>query len=77
MQYDLDMASPHRSLFISARAYLLSQPGIDLGFLQGAFLADAPNRLTGAGERLRVLSLRECERDFVAYYVEQATALIA
>ncbi|UYV37697.1 hypothetical protein N4R57_00815 [Rhodobacteraceae bacterium D3-12] len=28
MQYDLDMASPHRALFISARAYLLSHPGV-------------------------------------------------
>ena len=49
--------------------------GIDLGFLKGAKLDDAPGRLTGSGKTLRVLSLDAYAEDTIAYYVEQALVL--
>ena len=103
MQYDLDMASPHRATFLCAQTLLLSyfgvsevrKPrittyacngsglchmrtmphGIDLGFLKGALLQDAPRRLTGNGKKMRVLSLASFDHDLITYYIDQAVDL--
>ncbi len=104
-QFEKDMQSTHKDLFLSVRdliqaldgvqetkkprittfsdanggvCHLRTMPhGIDIGFLKGAKMTDAPGRLTGNGKAIRVLSLREFEQDLCAYYLAQALALNA
>lgn len=103
MQYDIDIISPHKDLFTTARKYLLSIPdmvetrkerittysdsnggichmrtmpyGIDFGFLKGALMEDSYGLLKGNGKKMRVLPMKEFDKDVVDYYLNQARKL--
>jgi len=103
MQYDKDLESQHKDLFLQARKYLLSFDGIietkkerittysnkkggichmrtmpygiDFGFLKGALMEDELGLLTGKGKALRVLQLKELNKNSIEYYIKQAIAI--
>lgn len=100
MQYNKDLQSEHKQLFLEARAFLLSFDGIietkkqrittyanknggichlrtmpygiDFGFLKGAKMKDELGFLTGKGKAIRVLQVKEFDKDVVAYYIKLA-----
>jgi len=100
MQYDKDLESVHKSLFLEVRAFLLSFDGIietkkerittyankngrichlrtmpygiDFGFLKGAKMKDELVFFTGKGKTIRVLQVKELDKDVVAYYIKLA-----
>lgn len=100
MQYDKDLQSEHKDLFLEARNYLLSFEGIeetqkerittysnsnggichmrtmpygiDFGFLKGAKMKDNLGLLTGNGKAIRVLPLKEMNKEAIKYYLDQA-----
>ena len=100
MQYDKDLKSVHKILFLEARAFLLSFDGIietkkerittyanksggichlrtmpygiDFGFLKGAKMKDELGFLTGKGKAIRVLRIKELDKDVVTYYIKLA-----
>jgi hypothetical protein len=102
-QFDKDMNSPYRALFLTIREHLLSglnlqetqKPrittfsnadggichlrtmphGVDIGFLKGAKMADAPNQLSGNGKAMRVLSMSSFDETVLDYYLSQAIKL--
>lgn len=49
--------------------------GVDFGFLKGAKMDDDHGLLAGSGKAIRVLSLREFDREIVDFYLEQAISL--
>ncbi len=103
MQYDKDLQSEHKDLFLAARTVLLEIPGvvetrkerittysfgdaglchlrtvkdgIDIGFLRGTLLNDSFNLLIGTGKAIRVLHLKELNKEILAHYLTQAMAL--
>jgi hypothetical protein len=103
MQYDKDLLSTHKALFLKAREFLLSfngiietkkerittysnknggvchlrtMPyGIDFGFLKGAKMKDELGLLTGKGKAIRVLPIKELDKNVVTYYLKQAIEL--
>jgi len=105
MQFDKDLQSEYKVLFLEAREYLLSFEGIqetkkerittyadnnggichirtmpygiDFGFLKGIKMEDKFNFLTGTGKAIRVLSLKEINKDILRYYIEQAIKINA
>ncbi|WP_271405594.1 hypothetical protein [Tenacibaculum soleae] len=100
MQYNKDLQSPHKALFLKARAFLLSFDGIietkkerittyanknggichlrtmpygiDFGFLKGAKMKDELGLFTGKGKVIRVLPVKEFDKNVVTYYIKQA-----
>ncbi len=100
MQFDKDLKSEHKDLFLQAREFLLSFEGIeetkkerittygnskggichmrtmpygiDFGFLKGAKMEDQPGLLTGNGKAIRVLPLKQFDKEIVEYYLNQA-----
>lgn len=100
MQFDRDLHSEHKELFLKAREILLSFDGIqetkkerittysndnggichmrtmpygiDFGFLKGAKMEDKLGLLTGKGKSIRVLPLKELNKQAIKYYIEQA-----
>ncbi|WBX71099.1 hypothetical protein [Tenacibaculum retecalamus] len=100
MQYDKDLKSEHKKLFLKARVFLLSFKGItetkkerittyanknggichlrtmpygiDFGFLKGAKMKDELGFLTGKGKAIRVLPVKEFDKNVVTYYLKQA-----
>ena len=100
MQFDKDLQSEHKTLFLEAREYLLSfgeiqetkkerittysdsnggichirtMPyGVDFGFLKGAKMKDKFELLTGKGKAIRVLQLKEMNKEAISYYIKQA-----
>ncbi len=105
MQYEIDLQSEHKNLFLEAREFLLSFDGIeetkkerittysdknggichmrtmpygiDFGFLKGAKMKDNLGLLTGDGKAIRVLPLKEMNKEAVKYYIEQAIEINA
>ena len=103
MQYDKDLQSIHKALFLKAREFLLSFDGIvetkkerittyanknggichlrtmsygvDFGFLKGAKMKDELGLLTGKGKAIRVLAIKELDKNAVTYYLKQALEL--
>ena len=100
MQYDKDLKSEYKKLFLKAREFLLSFEGItetkkdrittyanknggichlrtmpygiDFGFLKGAKMKDELGLLTGKGKAIRVLPVKEFDKNVVTYYLKQA-----
>ncbi|MGB3198954.1 MAG: DUF1801 domain-containing protein [Saprospiraceae bacterium] len=105
MQYEIDLQSEHKKLFLEAREFLLSFEGIeetkkkritiysdknggiyhmrtmtygiDFGFLKGAKMKDKLGLLTGDGKAIRVLPLKEMNKEAVKYYIDQAIEINA
>jgi len=105
MQFDKDIQSEYKKLFLEARDYLLSFKGIeetkkerittysddnggichmrtmpygiDFGFLKGAKMKDKLGLLTGDGKAIRVLPLKEMNKETVKYYIDQAIEINA
>ena len=100
MQFEKDLKSEFKDLFLKAREILLSYPGIvetkkerittysnskggichmrtmpygiDFGFLKGAKMEDELGLLTGKGKAIRVLPLKELDKEAIEYYLKQA-----
>ncbi len=100
MQFDKDLESKHKEMFLEARKLLLSfegiietkkerittysnknggichmrtmEYGIDFGFLKGAKMHDEYGLLTGKGKSIRVLPLKELDKEIVTYYIKHA-----
>ena len=105
MQYEIDLQSEHKNLFLEAKEFLLSFDGIeenkkerittysdknggiyhmrtmpygiDFGFLKGAKMKDKLGLLTGDGKAIRVLPLKEMNKEAVKYYIDQAIEINA
>ncbi len=107
MQFDTDLLSEHKDLFLETRDFLLSfegmeeikkerittyahkgnkisgnichmrtmPHGIDLGFLKGTRMKDDLGLLTGKGKAMRVLPLKDMNKDAIKYYADQAICL--
>jgi hypothetical protein len=102
-QFDKDMSSSYRALFLTIREHLLTEVGlqetqkprittfsnagggichlrtmphgVDIGFLKGAKMADAPDQLLGNGKAMRVLSISSFDETVLDYYLSQAIKL--
>ena len=105
MQYDKDLESEFKELFLQAREILMSHEGIvetkkprittysnikggichlrtmpygiDFGFLKGAKMKDALGLLTGKGKAMRVLPLKQLNKEVIDYYIKQAIEINA
>ena len=49
--------------------------GVDVGFLKGVYLKDELAQLSGTGKLMRVLAIRELDKEKLKYYFDQAIML--